>query len=502
MFTFSAAHARLCDPGRTQDVPVEIAAHTFAYLPFQDLVCATHVCHYWRSTALHCPALWSTITSSCRVPGVLEALLDRAEPYPVSLSVTFHSLHLASSLRAMRQHMHHIRALLVVWSAEQEEGPAVHDVPWSILNALERPPAPILEVFHLKLDQRLDSQVPDVLSTDATMYHLPPLVFRGHAPKLHSVSVHGAVILHLCSALNTVTMLDYETPHMSSWCVAALTNSLPNLQYLRLVAQRHSDTPDNISRLRLRHLDLHSDSPKLLRHFDAQRVRVTTYFDDDWFSHFDNGGRRPIHHLTASGPFSSMSTSIRIANEDGTYAIVLPCLTLRTTEHTRWQQFRCVSLRELSIWENFLYRTHWSPHFEQLSRLRVYVLEWSCYEQDLPSMFHDTRFAGEGMKSPNLRSLELARIVHNAPLELMSDMNRPITVAPEDVRTFIRAYLRFDAPRLDALTFQGVDLITTVPAELCALFALADSVSVDDTPRSYPFDSGMEVTGWTPFAMP
>lgn len=110
------------------------------------------------------------------------------------------------------------------------------------------------------------------------------------------------------------------------------------------------------------------------------------------------------------------------------------------------------------------------------------------------SAFHQAASPPKAFACPELRSLELAQIRHHpvpgiAGREPADDR---IIVAPEDIRTFIRTSLLFSAAQLDSLSFRGVDLLTSVPAELSALLDSVVTVTVDDVRCDNPFGPSRE----------
>ncbi|EJD39751.1 hypothetical protein AURDEDRAFT_171200 [Auricularia subglabra TFB-10046 SS5] len=67
-------------------IPSEVLAACFAYLPWESLIRASHVCQSWRAAALSAPALWSHIApwSHCN-PRLLRMALSRAGARPLDL---------------------------------------------------------------------------------------------------------------------------------------------------------------------------------------------------------------------------------------------------------------------------------------------------------------------------------------------------------------------------------------------------------------------------------
>jgi hypothetical protein len=136
-------------------LPPEILASIFAFLSpsawneeagHSAWICITHVCHWWRETALNYPRLWSHINLTKLTPVGMAEILARAKMAPLDLeadSTKFNRPQLCLE-RQLEAHISHTRRL---------------SISGHLRSALERlvSPAPILEFLSLSHDHFLSS---------------------------------------------------------------------------------------------------------------------------------------------------------------------------------------------------------------------------------------------------------------------------------------------------------------------------------------------------------
>lgn len=467
------------------ELPPEIMCDIFEQLSFRGRLYTTHVCHHWRSSSLTFPAvLWSDIRSFNGVPGVLMAVLERARDTPVDVQVAFTTpALLKDTLSAITAHMYHIRKLFLDWTGET---PQWTDVPTSdILGALIVP-APILEAVALDIFDE-DRVVP--------LVPLPANLFAGSAPKLRYATWSGYVDMPAsCPAMTAVTTFQSVCEYPSASYITAISSLFPNLERLMMNVNTLFDVPSGVSPLSLKvfdimfvHGDYRATLKHTLKHFRADTIPCISspWYDECW-TDFRGNGRREIHNLCISSQPPLFSECWKVADNAGhSFTALTPPRFLQ--EHAP-----LLNVRSLAIHEEHFNAVNDLPVFPRLSRVCIFVLETIRYRRDdsvwLPSnttsLLHHSPPEQRALGCPALRHLEFARI--RTPFDC--EVRCSIVHAPEDVLEFIRNNLSYDAVQLESLAFQGVGLLTTVPVELCRLLAIADAVTVDDTPRSDPLD--------------
>lgn len=154
---------------RVSCLPTETLTTVFALLPFQDLISSTHVCHSWRTTAVECSTLWSSIVVDGRMPDVVEQLLERTRSAPVDvLGISLDYTNHRRVILSLAQHMPHIRTLVLHF------GDAVNTT-WFENNVLSRP-APLLAKLALHSDRK-------------HVFSPREFLFAGIAPRLTDVEI-------------------------------------------------------------------------------------------------------------------------------------------------------------------------------------------------------------------------------------------------------------------------------------------------------------------------
>ena len=184
----------------------------------QDLVVATHVCQYWRSTLVSCPSLWTSI--QLRSTGDVDralAYLQRSKSVTVDISVTLDSPQDPNVLRHFAPHISRTRSFTMGGSFDVHMASSLLLCnPASSLERLkicaEKPP-----VRAIAINNFLGQQAPSLRSA----------IFDGICPVLQSPF-----------PLPSLTKLDLRLPrHMGSLSISSLLRlcaGCPRLQKMRI----------------------------------------------------------------------------------------------------------------------------------------------------------------------------------------------------------------------------------------------------------------------------
>ena len=214
-------------------LPPETLAMIFSFLSFsifneetsyQKWLCATHVCHQWRETALNYPHLWSHINFARLRPAGITEVLARAKMALLHLEARtshWNNARFEAFERQLEAHISHTLHLSI--SGEFQTG-------------LERlvSPAPVLEVLSLSNVSLLFAFPPPVI---------PDALFNGIAPKLANLELSGCNISWkspLLKGLQTLQIMrpsEQARPTLEDWLDAL--NEMSQLKTLTL----HSSTP-------------------------------------------------------------------------------------------------------------------------------------------------------------------------------------------------------------------------------------------------------------------
>ncbi|EJD49823.1 hypothetical protein AURDEDRAFT_182899 [Auricularia subglabra TFB-10046 SS5] len=95
-----------------ESVPTEIFGMIFGYLDLQSCIVASHVCHRWRSIAIGMPWLWCNFNTRHGGASLLQELLSRTKPWPVSIRIP--RLTRAMEIQ-LAEHVSHIKSLQLKW---------------------------------------------------------------------------------------------------------------------------------------------------------------------------------------------------------------------------------------------------------------------------------------------------------------------------------------------------------------------------------------------------
>ncbi|TFY79699.1 hypothetical protein EWM64_g4313 [Hericium alpestre] len=156
----------------------------------------THVCRFWRETALQHPALWSEVTDELGPKWTTEMLL-RVKSAPMSYSQCFFKRikqDKAIADRVIAAHLFHMHHLSIIEPIS---------VMTPILEAIITFPAPILESVCLKGDSSRADQ----------MSVLPSDIFNGHAPILRRLELWRIQVPWSAPILRGLTHLYIDNTH-------------------------------------------------------------------------------------------------------------------------------------------------------------------------------------------------------------------------------------------------------------------------------------------------
>ncbi|EJD39774.1 hypothetical protein AURDEDRAFT_171224 [Auricularia subglabra TFB-10046 SS5] len=191
-------------------IPSEVLAACFAYLPWESLIRASHVCQSWRAAALSAPPLWSHIApwSHC-TPWLLRMALSRAGARPLDLKVDICAPITPEDLyAAIAPYSRQIRYL--AWHCDQPTSP------WEF-------PAPVMEAFCSSSTQTLTESF-----------------LGGCAGRLRCLYLQRVHLPDSCPAISTVTDLNVvltpfnEDESPSNLC--RLWDLFPHLEWLQILA--------------------------------------------------------------------------------------------------------------------------------------------------------------------------------------------------------------------------------------------------------------------------
>ncbi|KAA1472885.1 hypothetical protein DENSPDRAFT_209564 [Dentipellis sp. KUC8613] len=138
-------------------------------------VVVTHVCRQWRYVALDTPSLWSHLPLDIDSHWI-EAVVERAKPVPLQLTLTTMQKVIKTSFRILQQ-VHDIKSIMVLAKLHQME---------ELLSNLTRP-VQALETAILCGVYEEERSLPLIVST-------PDNLFAGETPSLRSLSFDGCTI--------------------------------------------------------------------------------------------------------------------------------------------------------------------------------------------------------------------------------------------------------------------------------------------------------------------
>ncbi|EJD46789.1 hypothetical protein AURDEDRAFT_164242 [Auricularia subglabra TFB-10046 SS5] len=187
-------------------LPPEILATCFSFLDLEELFEASHVCRAWRSTALSCPSLWSTVDfepSRFTDPEAVDLILERSGQTLLDLCFVWANDNEELLGPILKHHMHRIRHL--TWTAGPSE-------------------------FFLQPAPMLESLTCDQLSP------IPENLFGGCRGRLRTMAVYSLLLPEQCLALSTLTSLsaDIAGDEEDAQSLARLFSLCPLLEHLEL----------------------------------------------------------------------------------------------------------------------------------------------------------------------------------------------------------------------------------------------------------------------------
>ncbi|KAF9650471.1 hypothetical protein BDM02DRAFT_3111972 [Thelephora ganbajun] len=223
----------------------------------QDLVVATHVCRYWRSTLISTPCLWTHI--KCYNSDSVSAYLERSKTAPINV-LAFEILSTFPQNLALEKcipHLGRVR-LMMIYASFGKALPAIYNF---------RSPAPLL--------QRLEISGP---GCDPTA-RLPDDFLGRHAPLLQHLHLEDSPLLlnpFPLPSLTTLTLYAEESqPPMSA--ILGLLSSAPSLQNISIAMMDVSTKEIPIHDIylgSLRHLEVLSGSilSRVIPHIKAPKL--------------------------------------------------------------------------------------------------------------------------------------------------------------------------------------------------------------------------------------
>lgn len=171
----------------TQNLPAEVLAACLRFLDLRDLIAASHVSCFWRSSALAFPDLWSHISidgSLWTSPDVLNTAISRAGQHPVDMDHFGEGALTDAMSEVIIEHLHRFRSLK--WTYNLFGVNLIH-------------PAPLLRS----------------LSCRDLRFRITEDFLGGSPGALRTLSVGEAIFPHLCPALASVTHLHATFPGYS-----------------------------------------------------------------------------------------------------------------------------------------------------------------------------------------------------------------------------------------------------------------------------------------------
>ncbi|KZV89304.1 hypothetical protein EXIGLDRAFT_838612 [Exidia glandulosa HHB12029] len=168
------------------NLPAEIFIDILSWTTFDDVVSATHVCQFWRATALSNASLWASMINrhtpfSYLTPS--EDFLNRTKDTPLDLNLRIRR---PPSVEVLEKHLRHTRSLTLSVDYDFGGMGTSNNVITLLLYAL-RHPAPLLEQLSLSFEHP---------ASRGEFPSIPIDLFAGMAPRLHTVTAVGARFPH------------------------------------------------------------------------------------------------------------------------------------------------------------------------------------------------------------------------------------------------------------------------------------------------------------------
>lgn len=228
-------------------LPPEVLSVIPTYWPAdsqRDLIRATHVCRYWRTTLIASPSLWNVVNSGNEAR--MRAYIHRSQSYPLSMDIK-HPGQEGVLSDAVFFRMKSLTLNLPMANLSRPLGRLAS-------------PTPMLEDLSITMTDSRESHLPVLKTGDFFM--LSKLHLDGVSPNLLHLPIAHLRILHLENLQNS--------PHMSD--LLQFLERAPWLEELLLVnagPEGDGEPPERVARLRsLQTLTLHGTvvKAKLLQH--------------------------------------------------------------------------------------------------------------------------------------------------------------------------------------------------------------------------------------------
>ncbi|KDQ61434.1 hypothetical protein JAAARDRAFT_509821, partial [Jaapia argillacea MUCL 33604] len=163
----------------------------------------THVCRYWRETAIRCPTLWSRIL--CDIPSWATLSLHRSLQAPITVDCAHISTKTVEVLTAALQLTDRLKRISLEASSTDLESLS------AMLDTLSSQEFTILEKIDLTCISPMELAVLGVTDT----FIFPPDLFF-HTPRLRSFEIHNLTVIWDHPLLHTTQLTHLKIQHTPS----------------------------------------------------------------------------------------------------------------------------------------------------------------------------------------------------------------------------------------------------------------------------------------------
>jgi len=205
-------------------LPVELLSKIFLLASMDDYsektrIAITHVCYFWRETAINCFHLWSAIHIARNAPGERSRVIEfrrRSNGAPLSISV-------GNDMDKTHYRNPQLQKIIIDSLAQTRELSSPVGVVQFLLC-----PAPALESLTL------------VRGKDGHQFSLQLIAFEGHTPCLRKVVLRDVRLNWRSSIFKDLTELSIHGPHMFDIDRIHFLDSLARMPALELLDLRHA----------------------------------------------------------------------------------------------------------------------------------------------------------------------------------------------------------------------------------------------------------------------
>lgn len=494
-------HSRsMNDRAVVNNLPAELFVDILTQMSCADIIRASHVCQFWRHTALSSAKLWAQALDTAlgyrRDSNLMRDMLMRTKDAPVSLHIMVQN---QDSIDLLDSHLHHIKHLNLSLHPDYTDlGPFVapgsmRHVPVvsSLMYAL-RNPAPVLESLFFSATGLRESVVPV----------LPADVFAEQAPKLRTVTVDAVKMpYHPYAAFRDIVGLSISSSmgdpghphHVEVADMVANITAYPALRNLgvygaSMVALQPScrELSRTLERLDLCTtpdvrglLDSLDDDTRTVVHLEdagpdelgwllnspdkaaVSRMRITSAW------HYNFG----LEVVDARGRTRRLSMPTDLVNVDERVLSIVPASAFADL----------VSL----VLPEFVWPDEGLAPMPRLRELTVYMQHGRMMGA-ISGIFQLDLIPAAETIVPVLHTLKLA--TSSAPIfpghhPGRGDPGRALVVSAHDIAVFLDWHLRIEAERLPRLILKGVDMYEPIgSAERRELDSLVEDVVLVERP--------------------